>query len=121
MRSHLAALAPLLLVTACMGGAQTAGPLNEPRPQNVTELGVGETVHLTVYLGETCGVVPSFTEVEAQLPASRIVAYSDGGVGQRNSRRCGGATNGRIVLATGAASGNETLALQAGALSVRVN
>lgn len=121
MRIHIAALAPLFLITACMDGAQTAGPSSERSSRNITALSVGETVHLTVYLGETCGVVPSFADVEAQLPASRIVSFSDGGVGQRNSRRCGGATDGRVVLATGVATGAETQALQAGSISVVVN
>ena len=120
MRLHLAALAPLIIVTACMEAGQPATPSNTGSSTNITELAVGETTHLTVYLGKTCGVVPSFAEVEAQLPPSRIVTYSDGVVGQRNSRRCGGATDGRAVLATGLTAGEERLTYQAGTMTVVV-
>lgn len=117
---RLRIVAPLFLTTALMDGAHAADPSSGRPSRNGAELRVGETVHLTVYLGETCGVVPSFAQVEAQLPASRILSFSDGGVGRRDNRRCGGATEGRVVLATGVAQGMETQVLQAGSISVIV-
>lgn len=121
MHRYAIALASLLFVSACSEGLPDSGSSQDRTSENLTELNLGATRHLTVYLGETCGVAPSFAEVEPQLPVSQIVTYSDGGIGTRNSRRCGGATDGRVVLATGIAPGTETHDFQAGLMSIVVN
>ncbi|QDL91487.1 hypothetical protein FDP22_06640 [Paroceanicella profunda] len=100
-----------LLLAACAGGG--AG-------RNQEVIAVGETKHLTVYIGDKCGAVPTFEEIEGRLPASQIISYSDGGVGERTSRRCGGTAPGRRILATGVQIGEETNVYEAGKLTVIV-
>lgn len=105
-----------LSITAC---AHPGGGKLSP-VANTTEVAVGETEHLTVYLDRQCGKVPSFADVSKELPHSKIIRYSDGGPGTRDSRRCNGVTEGRSVLATGIAPGLETHDYQAGRMTVIV-
>jgi hypothetical protein len=72
------------------------------------ELAVGETRRLDAYRGETCDSgAPSWENVQARLPASAIIAYSDGGLSSRDSNACRKNVPTRAVDATGLRPGQE--------------
>lgn len=93
---------------------------------NVLELRVGETKHLTVYITEKGGKLdckakpPAWKTVKAKLPKSKIVTFSDGDLGPRTSRQCGGEVVGREIDATGVKPGKQVLKVQSGKLTVIV-
>ncbi|NGM46907.1 hypothetical protein G5B31_15325 [Rhodobacter sp. SGA-6-6] len=93
-----------------------------PAPaDNVLELRVGETRHMTVYIADNCkGKPPAWVNVKRKLPKSKIVTFSDGDLGPRRSDRCGGEVVGREIDATGMKPGKETLKVQSGKLTVIV-
>lgn len=104
MRLAFAAVA--LLLQGCMDtpAATTAIPASAER----LTLAVGETKHLDAYRADDCGgAAPSWASVQARLPASSIVSYSDGGESSRDSRSCGRNVATRAVNATGVAAGTE--------------
>lgn len=109
-----------LFISACANTTGTQQADTSKPSGNFEEISVGETKHLTVYIGDICGEAPSFAEVSKDLPPSSIVRYSDGGLGNRDSRRCGGEVEGRRILATGLAAGTETHRYEAGSLTIIV-
>ncbi|MEX1663234.1 hypothetical protein AB4874_16565 [Thioclava sp. 15-R06ZXC-3] len=89
---------------------------------HVEKLKLGESKVLASYIGGDCnGPAPSFKDIEALLPDSKLVVYSDGGVGALNSQRCGGQIEGRQVLATAVKPGTEIKIFQASRVGVKVD
>lgn len=97
------------VLQGCMetGGASTSAP-RIPSGAERLSLAVGQTAHLDAYRADSCGgAAPSWASVQARLPASSIVTYSDGGISSRDSRSCGTSVATRAVNATGIAAGTE--------------
>ncbi|WP_417806687.1 hypothetical protein [Thioclava sp.] len=89
---------------------------------SVEKLKLGESKVLASYIGGDCGApAPSFESIESFLPASKLVIYSDGGVGAFESKRCGGEIEGRQVLATAVKPGTEIKIFQAKRVGVKVD
>ena len=96
------------LLAGCMDTATTETSTAIPASAERLELAVGQTAHLDAYRADTCGgAAPSWASVQARLPASAIVTYSDGGISSRDSRSCGTNVATRAVNATGIAAGTE--------------
>ncbi|KEP69182.1 hypothetical protein FGG78_00885 [Thioclava sp. BHET1] len=104
------ALALLTIITPGLAAAGT-----------VEKLKLGETKVLANYIGGDCNApAPSFQAIKDYLPDSKLVTYSDGGVGPFESKRCGGTIEGRQVLATGVEAGTEIRTFQASRIGVKV-
>ena len=88
---------------------------------SIEKLRLGESKVLASYIGGDCAApAPSFAEIEGLLPDSKVVTYSDGGVGELDSTRCGGQIQGRQVLATAIKPGTEIKIFQASRVGVKV-
>ena len=82
-----------------------------PYKKNVS-LQVGESAIIYGVRGWNCGqAAPSWVEIAKQLPVTTTGKFSDGGLGTRPSRSCGGPMPARAVQYTATASGNEQFTL----------
>ena len=115
-------IAALAALSACAETTATGG--SGPRiPADATRvtLAVGETARIDAIRADRCGdPAPSWGEVEPGLPPSRIISYSDGGLGSRDSQSCNGQVQTRVVNGTGTAAGTEVLDLD-NLIAVTVN
>jgi hypothetical protein len=137
-----AAVAMLALVVAggvligWGGGEQAAGigigPKPEPGPmvvdmtdqriywRELAEVTVGESVVIHAKRGRCGQQPPSWEDTFAQLPALTTGIWSDGGVGYRVSRACGGATPARAVVFTATRPGEDRFMLYEDPVTIRV-
>ncbi len=81
-----------------------------PYQKNVS-LQIGESAIIYGVRGNCGQPAPSWEEIAKQLPTVSTGKFSDGGVGTRWSRGCGGPTPARAIQYTATASGNEQLML----------
>jgi hypothetical protein len=85
------------------------------------ELRVGQTRHITAYRGDGCGApAPSFAAIEARLPRSQLIRYSDGGLSSRVSDQCKTRVPTRAVNGTGVKAGSEVKRYQSGTVAIVV-
>ena len=78
--------------------------------QNVT-IRVGESMVIHGARGECGQAAPSWDRVAARLPAVALGTFSDGGIGTRSSRSCGGPTPARAVRFTATQTGGTQIEL----------
>jgi hypothetical protein len=113
----------------------TAGPVI-PRPEpgpmvidmtdqriylrELAEVSVGESVVIHAKRGRCGQQPPSWEETFAHLPALATGIWSDGGVGYRVSRACGGATPARAVVFTATRPGEDRFMLYEDPVTIRV-
>ncbi|GAB4541126.1 MAG: hypothetical protein Tsb0019_40940 [Roseibium sp.] len=81
---------------------------------------VGQSVVVHGSRGRCGGPPPDWEEVFAGLPQLSTGVWSDGGVGTRNSRACGGETPARAVVFTATDPGEERLTLYDDPITIRV-
>lgn len=109
-----------------------SGPKPEPGPvvidmtdqriywRELSEVTVGESVVVHAKRGRCGQQPPSWEETFAQLPALTTGIWSDGGVGFRVSRACGGATPARAVVFTATRPGEDRFTLYEDPITIRV-
>ena len=81
-----------------------------PYQKNVS-LEVGQSAVIYGVRGKCGQAAPSWEEIAAQLPNITTGKFSDGGVGTRYSRGCGGTTPARAIQLTATSPGREQLML----------
>ncbi|SDE94579.1 hypothetical protein [Rhodospira trueperi] len=102
-----------LIVFGCLlGGAifSTAMAQNIPYRETVT-LSVGQSAIIHGARGQCGEAPPDWSAVAARLPMVSVGTFSDGGVGERRSRRCNGPTPARAVRFTATTPGQEQIEL----------
>jgi hypothetical protein len=93
---------------------------NIPTNRNVA-LKVGQSTIIHGARGNACGApAPSWAEVAPTLPASSIGTVSDGGVGTRGSRSCGGNVPARAIRYKAIKKGAEVVTIQGDPISITV-
>lgn len=113
-----------------VGMGWTAGPLNSDPVasyegitaeyvRNVS-IRVGESTIIHGARGNDCGPAPTWEEATPLLPTLVTGRLSDGGVGTRYSRQCGGRTPARAVLFTATSEGAEQINLYGDDIVIRV-
>lgn len=91
-----------------------------PYQKNLS-LKVGESAIIYGVRGWQCGQsAPSWEEIAKQLPTVSTGRFSDGGLGTRQSRGCGGPTPARAIQYTATATGNEQLILFTDPVNIEV-
>lgn len=108
---------PFVAIAAMsLAGCVSAGSADVTR-----ELRVGQTAHITAYRADGCGApAPSFASIQARLPKSSIIRYSDGGLSSRVSNQCKGRVPTRAVNGTGLKAGSEVKRYQSGTVAIVV-
>lgn len=81
---------------------------------------VGDSVIIHGARGDECGPAPSWEEARELLPQLQTGTLSDGGVGTRQSRQCGGRVQARAILFTATAPGTEQISLYGDDIVIRV-
>ncbi|RIK87848.1 MAG: hypothetical protein DCC69_03370 [Hyphomicrobiales bacterium] len=87
--------------------------------RNVT-VQVGDAVIIHGARGNDCGDAPSWESASVLLPRLVTGTLSDGGVGTRFSRRCGGRIPARAILFTARVPGTEQTSLYGDEIHIRV-
>ncbi len=82
---------------------------------------VGETAIIHGARGNDCGPAPSWESAELLLPELVTGTLTDGGVGTRVSRQCGGRIPARAILFTATTAGTEQISLYGDDIVIRVN
>ncbi len=82
-----------------------------PKDGDVFILGVGETKPFAAVPGRKCleDVPPSFETAKLRIPPTDLMSFSDGGLGERFTRRCGGLMKARVIFATGTKPGTQKM------------
>lgn len=89
--------------------------------REVVELKVGQSMVVHGKRGRPCGAQPPpWPDVLKYLPELSIGVWSDGGVGFRISRACGGATPARAVVVTATRPGTEKFTLYEDPVTIHV-
>ena len=88
--------------------------------RELSELKVGDSVVIHAKRGRCGEQPPSWEQVFEYLPESLTGIWSDGGVGYRVSRSCGGATPARAVVFTATRPGEERFMLYEDPITIRV-
>jgi hypothetical protein len=100
--------------------AVPAAAQNIPTNLNVS-LRVGQSTIIHGVRGRACGSpAPSWAETMATLPGSQIGAFSDGGIGTRTSRVCGGTVPARAIRFKATRKGSEVVTVQGDPVSITV-
>lgn len=81
---------------------------------------VGEAVIIHGLRGRACGDAPSWATTQARLPNLQTGTLSDGGVGTRYSRQCGGRVPARAILFTPTTPGVEQTSLFGDEINITV-
>ena len=84
-------------------------------------LKVGESAIIHGARGDECGPAPSWDVAEDMLPELVTGTLTDGGVGTRNSRQCGGRVPARAILFTATTAGTEQTSLYGDDIVIRVS
>ena len=93
---------------------------NIPTNLNVT-LRVGQSTIIHGVRGRACGApAPSWGEAAATLPSSQIGTFSDGGIGTRSSRVCGGSVPARAIRFKATKKGSEVVNVQGDPVAITV-
>ena len=88
--------------------------------RELSEVAVGESVVIHGKRGRCGEQPPSWEETFEVLPELSTGIWSDGGVGYRISRSCGGATPARAVVFTATRPGEERFMLYEDPITLRV-
>jgi len=88
--------------------------------RELSELKIGESVVIHAKRGRCGEQPPSWEETFEYLPELATGIWSDGGVGYRVSRSCGGATPARAVVFTATRPGEERFMLYEDTITIRV-
>lgn len=88
--------------------------------RELSEVKIGESVVIHAKRGRCGEQPPSWEEVFEYLPELATGVWSDGGIGYRVSRSCGGATPARAVVFTATRSGEERFMLYEDPITIRV-
>lgn len=88
--------------------------------RELSEVKIGESVVIHAKRGRCGEQPPSWEETFAYLPELATGIWSDGGVGYRVSRSCGGATSARAVVFTATRPGEERFMLYEDSITIRV-
>ncbi|MDX1922848.1 MAG: hypothetical protein SFW65_06945 [Alphaproteobacteria bacterium] len=93
-----------------------------PNDNEIFAVAVGETKPIAAARQRKCLLkeAPKWEDTKARLPITDLVQFSDGGVYERDSRRCGGAVPARAVFATGAKVGSERVVIFGSTITVIV-
>lgn len=83
-------------------------------------LKVGESAIIHGARGNECGPAPSWESAKELLPELVTGTLTDGGVGTRNSRQCGGRVPARAILYTALKVGTEQTSLYGDDIVIRV-
>ncbi len=83
-------------------------------------LKVGESAIIHGARGNECGPAPSWESAKLLLPELVTGTLTDGGVGTRNSRQCGGRVPARAILFTATRVGTEQTSLYGDDIVIRV-
>jgi len=81
---------------------------------------VGESAIIHGARGNECGPAPSWESASLLLPELVTGTLTDGGVGTRISRQCGGRVPARAILFTATQSGTEQISLYGDDIVIRV-
>lgn len=135
-RASTRALWPVAAGVACIGIALVGVLLFWPREvddpvgsydgvvaeyvRNVS-IRVGDATIIHGARGNECGPAPSWEEAMPLLPELVTGRLSDGGVGTRFSRQCGGRVPARAILFTATAAGTEQIDLYGDPIVIRVS
>jgi hypothetical protein len=117
-------VAALSVLGACeSGGGGATAQLSPIEYSRTITLNVGESAIIHAYRAQ-CGSAsaPSwdYTVGSGYLTPSSLGTYSDGGVGTRHSRSCGGATPARAIKFTAVTPGSETFEMFGDQVSITV-
>lgn len=82
---------------------------------------VGDSMIIHGARGNECGPAPSWEEAMPLLPEMVTGTLSDGGVGTRVSRQCGGRVPARAIVFTATAEGTEQISLYGDPIVIRVS
>lgn len=82
---------------------------------------VGESAIIHGARGNECGPAPSWASAKLLLPELMIGTLTDGGVGTRLSRQCGGRVPARAILFTATQRGTEQISLYGDDIVIRVS
>lgn len=88
--------------------------------RELTEIAVGQSAVIHGKRGRCAEQPPSWEEVLSDLPYLATGVWSDGGVGHRSSRACGGTTPARAVVFTATIPGEENFLLFDDPITLRV-
>lgn len=89
--------------------------------RELSEVKIGESVVIHAKRGRCGEQPPSWEQVFEYLPELSTGIWSDGGVGYRVSRSCGGATPARAVVFTATRPGEERFMLYEDPITIRVD
>lgn len=81
---------------------------------------VGDALIVHGARGEACGPAPDWERASARLPRLTTGALTDGGVGTRYSRQCGGSVPARAILFTATTPGVEQISLYGDPITINV-
>ena len=82
---------------------------------------VGDSMIIHGARGNECGAAPTWEEAMPLLPELVTGTLSDGGVGTRFSRQCGGRVPARAIVFTATATGIEQITLYGDPIVIRVD
>lgn len=82
---------------------------------------IGDSMIIHGARGNECGPAPSWEEAMPLLPEMMTGRLSDGGVGTRMSRQCGGRVPARAIVFTATAAGTEQISLYGDPIVIRVS
>jgi len=85
------------------------------------DMEVGESRIIHGRRGACGSMPPQWDEIRDELPELETGSWSDGGIGIRNSRSCGGPTPARVLLFTATAAGHSSFNLYGDPITIDVN
>lgn len=103
------------------GGAGSFGAVAQEIPYRKTiTLKVGETAVIHGARGECGKPAPEWSQVIRKLPPVALGSFSDGGLGERKSRSCGGPTPARAIRFTATKAGAEQILVEQDPITITV-
>lgn len=108
-----------LLLTMVFFGNGGATAQEIPYLPNVS-LEVGQSAIIHGARGECGQQAPDWERIASRLPKVATGEFSDGGLGTRSSRRCGGPTPARAVRFTATTPGSEKITLYDDPINIEV-
>lgn len=110
-----------VLLAALLIGAPSLAVADEIRWERNVALGVGESMVIAPARANCDDrEIPRWSRVERKLPQSKLGAFSDGGEGETDSRRCGGMVPARAIVFTAEKTGQESLEIYGETISIIV-
>ena len=108
----------LVLALAIFGGTEAIAEEIQYQEKVSLETGQSEIIHGA--RGECGQAAPNWEKVASSLPSVSTGEFSDGGLGVRWSRRCGGLTPARAVRFTATQPGHEQIELYDDPIDIEV-